>query len=253
MIKYVLKKNNNSHSSAYGKYYAHPVVEETIGLADLARHMEDHSTGFSEAMCMGVLTAMVKCIKEQLLAGKNVKIDNLAIFSCGIRNREGAVKEEDFSVANNIAGVKLRARATGNLSNAKINLAASLRKASVVVGSGSSEHGGNGGSGNGSTGNGADANSGQDSNASANTGNQQPQQVTISVAANPSNGGTVSGGGSVNVGSQVTLTASANSGYQFQSWNDGNTQASREVTASEPATYTATFVTTNGGGGYDGD
>ncbi len=157
MIKYVLKKNNNSHSSAYGKYYAHPVVEETIGLADLARHMEDHSTGFSEAMCMGVLTAMVKCIKEQLLAGKNVKIDNLAIFSCGIRNREGAVKEEDFSVANNIAGVKLRARATGNLSNAKINLAASLRKASVVVGSGSgsAEQGGsNGNSGNtGSTGN----------------------------------------------------------------------------------------------------
>lgn len=154
MIKYVLKKNNNSHSSAYGKYYAHPVVEETIGLADLARHMEDHSTGFSEAMCMGVLTAMVKCIKEQLLAGKNVKIDNLAIFSCGIRNREGAVKEEDFSVANNIAGVKLRARATGNLSSAKINLAASLRKASVVVGSGSSEQGGQSGSdgNNGSTG-----------------------------------------------------------------------------------------------------
>lgn len=179
MIKYVLKKNNNSHSSAYGKYYAHPVVEETIGLADLARHMEDHSTGFSEAMCMGVLTAMVKCIKEQLLAGKNVKIDNLAIFSCGIRNREGAVKEEDFSVSNNIAGVKLRARATGNLSSAKINLAASLRKASVVVGSGSSEQGGQSGS---------DGNSGNTGN-TGNTGSTGNNGSTGSTSSTDSTGG----------------------------------------------------------------
>lgn len=141
MIKYVLKKNNNEKSAAFGKYYAYPVVEETMDLEALARHMEEHNTGFSEAMCVGVMKAMVKCIKEQLLAGKNVKIDNLAIFSCGIRNRQGADSEADFSVANNVSGVKLRARATGTLSHANLNLAASLKKANTLVGSTSSTTG----------------------------------------------------------------------------------------------------------------
>lgn len=75
MIKYVVKENKNKKSPAYGKWYAYPVVEETMNLAALAKHMEEHNTGFSEAMCLGMMTAMVKCIKKQLLAGKNVNIN----------------------------------------------------------------------------------------------------------------------------------------------------------------------------------
>ena len=106
-----------------------------MDLAALAKHMEQHNSGFSEAMCLGVLKSMVKCIKEQILAGKNVKIDDLAIFSCGIKNREGSAKEEDFSAANNIANVKLRARATGDLRNSSLTLDATVRRASMVVAS----------------------------------------------------------------------------------------------------------------------
>lgn len=144
MIKYVLKQNKNKKSLAFGKWYAFPEVEETMDLAELAKHMEEHNTGFTEAMCLGMMTAMVKCIKEQLLAGKNVKIDNLAIFSVGIRNKEGAKTEAEFTAANNIAGVKLRARATGTLSNANLNTSASVRRASNVVVSGSGSDTGNG-------------------------------------------------------------------------------------------------------------
>lgn len=149
MIKYVLKQNKNKKSLAYLKWYAFPLVEETMDLAELAKHMEEHNTGFTEAMCLGMMTAMVKCIKEQLLAGKNAKIDNLAIFSVGIRNKEGAKTEAEFTAVNNIAGVKLRARATGTLSNANLNTSASVRRASNVFvassgsGSGSNIAGGN--------------------------------------------------------------------------------------------------------------
>ena len=153
MIKYVVKENKNKKSLAFGKWYAFPVVEETMNLAALAKHMEEHNTGFSEAMCLGMMTAMVKCIKEQLLAGKNVKIDNLAIFSVGIRNKEGAKSEAEFSVPNNISGVKLRARATGTLCNANLNALASVKKASSVVGGTS---GGNTPSGGGSGSSGSD-------------------------------------------------------------------------------------------------
>ena len=132
MIKYTVRQYNNEQSPANGLWYAYPVVEDTVDLAALAQHMEQHNTGFSEAMCLGMMTAMVKCIKEQLLEGKNVKIDNLAIFSVGIRNKVGAKTEAEFSAAN-ISGVKLRARATGTLSNANLNTAASMRKAAALT------------------------------------------------------------------------------------------------------------------------
>ncbi|MQN81987.1 DNA-binding protein [Prevotella copri] len=160
MIKYVLKQNKNKKSLAFGKWYAFPVVEETMDLAELAKHMEEHNTGFTEAMCLGMMTAMVKCIKEQLLAGKNVKIDNLAIFSVGIRNKEGAKTEAEFTAANNIAGVKLRARATGTLSNANLNSSASVKKASVVSSASTSEGGNTPSGGNSQTGDSSSDNNG---------------------------------------------------------------------------------------------
>mgnify|MGYP000483006191 FL=1 len=160
MIKYVLKQNKNKKSLAFGKWYAFPVVEETMDLAELAKHMEEHNTGFTEAMCLGMMTAMVKCIKEQLLAGKNVKIDNLAIFSVGIRNKEGAKTEAEFTAANNIAGVKLRARATGTLSNANLNSSASVKKASVVSSASTSEGGNTPSGGNSQTGESSSDNNG---------------------------------------------------------------------------------------------
>ena len=160
MIKYVLKQNKNKKSLAFDKWYAFPVVEETMDLAGLAKHMEEHNTGFTEAMCLGMMIAMVKCIKEQLLAGKNVKIDNLAIFSVGIRNKEGAKTEAEFTAANNIAGVKLRARATGTLSNANLNSSASVKKASVVSSASTSEGGNTPSGGNSQTGESSSDNNG---------------------------------------------------------------------------------------------
>ena len=162
MIKYVLKQNKNKKSLAFGKWYAFPVVEETMDLAELAKHMEEHNTGFTEAMCLGMMTAMVKCIKEQLLAGKNVKIDNLAIFSVALRNKEGAKTEAEFTAANNIAGVKLRARATGTLSNANLNSSASVKKASVVSSASTSEGGNTPSGGNSQTGDSSSDNNGTD-------------------------------------------------------------------------------------------
>lgn len=81
--------------------------------------------------------------------GKNVKIDNLAIFSVGIRNKEGAKTEAEFNVVGNISGLKLRARATGTLSNANLYTQANVRKVSATVGSTST--GDNKPSGGGST------------------------------------------------------------------------------------------------------
>ena len=133
MILYVLRQNNNEKSPAYNKFFAYPVIEETLELEDLAEHMSNHNTPFSKGAIKGMLTDMVSCIKELLLEGKNVKISDLAIFSLGIRNNGGSDTEEEFSVSKHIKGVKLRARATGELTTTSLNLEATLKKATAVT------------------------------------------------------------------------------------------------------------------------
>ena len=50
---------------------------------------------------------------------------------------------------------------------------------------------------------------------------------TIAVSANPSNGGTVTGGGSFTHGQSCTVTASANTGFTFSNWTEnGNVVSS---------------------------
>lgn len=65
---------------------------------------------------------------------------------------------------------------------------------------------------------------------------------TITTAASPTVGGTVSGGGTFQEGSSTTLTATANTGYSFSKWQDNNTQNPRTITVTQNATYTATFT-----------
>lgn len=65
------------------------------------------------------------------------------------------------------------------------------------------------------------------------------RQYKLTVIAGT--GGTVSGGGTYNYKASATLKATANSGYHFVKWSDGNTSATRTVTVTKDATYTATF------------
>lgn len=62
---------------------------------------------------------------------------------------------------------------------------------------------------------------------------------TVTVTAGT--GGTVTGGGTYDYGTQVTLTATPNAGYQFVRWSDGNTDQTRTITVTSNVTYTAIF------------
>ncbi len=54
----------------------------------------------------------------------------------------------------------------------------------------------------------------------------QVQNYTISVSATPSNGGSVTGGGSYNYGQSCTVVASTNNGYTFAKWTENGNQVS---------------------------
>ena len=152
MIQVVLKQNKNKKMpNAYGLYYAYPVVNETYDLDKLAEHMSSHNTPFSKGAIKGMLTDAVNCIRELNLQGIAVKITDLAIFSLGIKNKKGAKSIADWSAAKNIAGVKSRARATGNLISANLNLDATIKrvdKGVIVIDGGGTDGGGSNGGGN---------------------------------------------------------------------------------------------------------
>ena len=89
--------------------------------------------------------------------------------------------------------------------------------------------------------------------------------VTVN-SANPAMG-TVSGTGSVREGRTTQISATANTGYHFTQWQDGNTDNPRTITVNGNVTYTASFApntytitalsadnamgTVEGGGQYD--
>ena len=64
----------------------------------------------------------------------------------------------------------------------------------------------------------------------------------ITATANPTAGGTVTGGGSYDHGSTVTLTAAPNIGYMFTGWKEGSTVVSTDATYSFTVTGDRTLV-----------
>lgn len=116
MIRIVLYQNTNQKiAEAYGKWFPRVVSDETIGLEELAAHMASHNTPYSKGAILGMLTDAAACTKELLLLGKNVKFADIAIFSLGLKVKGGAPTKENYNVAKYILGLKLRARATGEL------------------------------------------------------------------------------------------------------------------------------------------
>lgn len=70
----------------------------------------------------------------------------------------------------------------------------------------------------------------------------QPQgPFTVTVVSNSSVMGSATGGGVFEDGTSTTLQATANSGYRFTGWSDGNTQNPRPVTVTANILYTALF------------
>ncbi len=70
-----------------------------------------------------------------------------------------------------------------------------------------------------------------------------PDQYTISATCDPQQG-TVTGAGIYDYGTQVTLTAIANKGYEFAQWSNGVTDNPYLLTATEDLTLEAQFIST---------
>ena len=68
------------------------------------------------------------------------------------------------------------------------------------------------------------------------------EKYTITTAVNDDSMGKVSDGGEYEKDNEITLTATANSGYRFTQWSDGNTENPRTITVTQDSTFTAEFI-----------
>ena len=132
LLATVRQYKNEKMPEANGLWFAYPVITETIDINGLAAHMASHNTPFSKGAIKGMLTDMVTCVKELASQGFAIKIDDLAIFSIGIKNKVGAKSEKEFNAAKNIEGFKLRARGTGEFK--ATNLDISIKRLSSLTG-----------------------------------------------------------------------------------------------------------------------
>jgi predicted histone-like DNA-binding protein len=91
-----VRMNENSSSSAFGKYYPKAVEKQTISLRGLCKHMSEHNSIYGRDVTEGVLTKMAGCIIELVSQGNPVKIDGLGTFVPTVESSKNGISREDL-------------------------------------------------------------------------------------------------------------------------------------------------------------
>ena len=106
MIFYKLIQNKNEEMpKAFNKWYARPVVTETIDLDYIAERIQRNSTA-KKSDAKAVLTEMVEVITDALQSSQRVKIDGFGAFKVGISSR-GADSVEDYSPSEHVKSMRI--------------------------------------------------------------------------------------------------------------------------------------------------
>ena len=106
MVNYILYKNTNKYNAAYGKWFARTVCQ-LMEFDEFITHMASHHCVFSEATIRGVLIEMEVCLRELLLEGKAVRLDELGIFALGLGCKKGGEESADKFTADSIDSVHM--------------------------------------------------------------------------------------------------------------------------------------------------
>ena len=272
---YLSKVTESSESEQAGKLYARVSYKQTMTVQDMAQHMAEHNTAFSEGTITGILIDFVKCIREQVLNGNTVKIDNLAIFKAtvegnGLETMYDAASDKVASATIGNLGegaktgpavktIKLLAQSTGDFTRDELKKDAKLSwtdktkaeiAAAKAAATGGSSSGSNEGSGNGSnSGNGSGSgseNGGQNGNSGSQSGNQnQPTNFALTIATSGSgsatvtlNGNALTSGSNLSEDDEVEISITPAEGQTPTATINGS---SIELTESE-GVYTGNFA-----------
>ena len=126
MIQYFKYMTNAAFKNLKGKWHLRIKHDETETVASIARHMRNHNCTFSESTIKAVLEDFTNCMVEQLLEGKNVKIENLGTFNITAKS-VGADSPEELT-ASNLKDFQLNVRGIGKLSKKELKDSVKLQE-----------------------------------------------------------------------------------------------------------------------------
>ena len=222
---YLSKVSESSESELAGKTYARVDYKETLTVQDMAQHMAEHNTAFSEGTITGILIDFVKCIREQVLMGNTVKINNLAIFKATVEGNAldvlydpatdktvtasmGTMKPGD-KTGPAVKVIKLLAQSTGEFTRDELKkdvkfawtdkTKAEIAAAKAAATGSSESNSGNGGS-----------QSGNGGSQSGNGGNSQATTFALTITKSGSGTSTVKNDSEETINSGDTLASGAN-------------------------------------------
>ena len=102
-------KQSKGKSPASGKWFAKVKCTDTLDVRQMAKHISEHGSIYTQDVVLGVLEKFGTCILEMLLESKTVKIDGLGTLYCTIENtRGGAAKKEDYNVVTHLRALHIR-------------------------------------------------------------------------------------------------------------------------------------------------
>ena len=239
---YLSKVSETSQSELAGKIYARVDYKQELSVQDMAQHMAEHNTAFSEGTITGILIDFVKCIREQVLMGNTVKINNLAIFKATVEGNGldtlydaqadkvatatlGTLKDGD-KTGPAVKVIKLLAQSTGDFTREELKKDVKFSftdKTKAEIAAAKGENSGSANSGN-NGGNGGTQNGGSQSG-----GGSQSSSV-----ASP----TISGNSSFTESTQVSMSGPA--GAEIHYTTDGSVPTAESTLYSEAFTLSAT-------------
>ena len=287
---YLSKVTETSESEQAGKLYARVSYKETLTVQDMAHHMSEHNTLFSEGSITGILIDFVKCVREQVLMGNTVKIDNLAIFKATVEANglETMYDPDTDKVASATIGtlaegaktgpavkvIKLLAQSTGEFTRDELKKDVKLgwtdkTKAEIAAAKGDSGAAGSASSGSGTEGgNGGSQQGGNSQQGDSQNGGQSQQSgfgLTISKTGSGSasvtiNGNAVTSGSSLSEDAEVEIsitpaegqvpTATIN-GSSIELTEDGGVYSGSFAMPGQASTLVINTGTTGGGDDYN--
>ena len=228
MIELYISQNKVVGSAAYGKYYPRVSYKQTMNIHDMAVHMAEHNTPFSEGTIEGILRDFVKCVREQTLNGNTVKVDNLAIFKVSVigngckelydADLDKTITASIGTIGKNdktgpaVNSLKLLAQATGEYTREELNKDGKLgwtdkTAAEIQAAKNAANGGGSGGSsqGSGSGSEGGNGGQSQGGNGGSSTGSETAQSYALTISKSGTGSASVTKGGNA-----VTSGASLN-------------------------------------------